>query len=142
MPEEIEQPNWIEKASAILDKAEEGLPIPNWFKGEDFPVWVGNVFGAVIKSSMPGIALKDPKYWTPGDLGAFLGGKTVYWGLEDKYDAAWMLELSRDLKKEGDRMGTAIVIKYLRTLWMVGAPQFREALIQCFALVVDAPHHE
>jgi hypothetical protein len=142
MPEEIKQPSWIEQASAILDKAEEGLPVPSWFMGEEFPVWVGNVFGAVLKASMPGIAWKDPKRWTPGDLGAFLGGKTVYWVVEEKYDPSCLLKLSRDLKKEGDRRGTAIAIKYFRTLWMVGLPQFREALNQCFALVVDAPHHE
>ena len=71
-----------------------------------------------------------------------MGGKTVYWEVEDRYDPAWLLQLSRDLKKEGDRVGTAIIIKYLRVLWLIGLPQFRKALIQCLLLVVDAPHHE
>jgi len=91
---------------------------------------------------MPDTKWKDPKLWTPGELGAFLGGKTVYWEVEDRYDPAWLLQLSRDLKKEGDRVGTAIIIKYLRVLWLIGLPQFRKALIQCLLLVVDAPHHE
>ena len=143
MSEEIEQPRWIEKAAAALLSAEDGLPVPHSLRGEDFPRWVGNVFTALLKATMPGTIVKDPKLWSPGDLGAFLGNKTTFWDDPEDYDPARVRQLAKDLKKEGDRVGTVIVIKYIRRLWMVGWPQYREAASQCFALVVGAaPHHQ
>ena len=143
MPDEVTAPTWIERSVAIIEAAEAGLPIPSFLADDTFPAWVEKVLTHIMKTSMPGIAWKEPKHWTPGELGAFLGGKTVYWGFEERYNPSELLEYSGYLKKEGDRRGTAVVIKYLRTLWRVGLPQCRDAVHQCFGLVLDdASRHE
>ena len=145
MPDESKQPSWIEQASAILETAETDVPVPTWLQIEALPQWAGNAAGAIIKAAMPGTAWKEPKRWTPGDLGAFLGGKTVYWKAEsdeENYDPLWLKRLAKPLKTVEERNSLAAIVRYFRKLWRVGYPQYLNALIQCFALVADAPHQE
>jgi len=157
MPDKIESPPWIEQINSALDAAESVVPEPDWLKGDEFPGWVKNVAAAALKGIFPETKAKDPKYWTAGDVGAFLGDKYAFWQWffeEENYSPAFLRGLMKDIRKDKDlslaknaenkllRQLLCMMISWLRMMWQTALPHFQTGLKNCLLIAADAPYHE